>query len=402
MALEGIVAISIALQKELRSDARFFIKGGAATQLLLDKPLEAGADIDTYLLINPSASNFEELRAKAIKTCLSVLQKKFKPQLLEYGEETDETLAAIQTNTCCAPLRIVDPPNGNIYQIFVYANLRTRDGTSYPLTLITVKHFIKTNAGHTRPAVLLDIIIPKRDYPLLEFHWDTIKSVNIIKGGVVLPVMDPVSLYVNQAYATARTAPNNAKKEKRATRANAVLNLIRSKGVATRKAYRKSKAALLTTNRNVFDAILETLPANVEAAPAGAAGAGGAGATAAATTTPLPLLPSSPPRNSTRRNEKNRGTRFTALPRFDEFPVYSPLTKKTVYLRRYKNGLKDEIYNSSDPSIRKRLLQITYKPVYNQFSELFYEVYLDGKYHTTIRPGGDEYFDPILLRSVRR
>jgi hypothetical protein len=379
MALESTVIIASILQKEVGGDstARFFIKGGAAAQLLLGNPLEPGTDIDTYLLINPSLPNFEELREKAIETCLSVLRRTFTPQLLEYGDETDETLETLKRKGCCEPLRIVDPPNGDIYQIFVYSSLRTHNGVSHPLTLITVKHFVKTNTRHTRPTPILDIIIPKREYPLIEFHWNTTRAVAIVVDGLMLPVMDPVSVYVDQAYAAAKTAPNNAKRGKRVTRANAVLHMIKSKRLETRKNYRKSKAANLATNRNVFNAILDTLPAN-------------------SVRSPPPLPPSrsvSPMLNQTRRNNRSAGAAAGA-PIYTDTLVYAPPARQNVYLRSYADGKRDEIY---DPYTGKLLLSIEYRPL-GKYSDSLYHVYINDKHVTIIHPFLGESFDPISLQ----
>jgi hypothetical protein len=452
-ALETISDLNLELKRGLGESVRFFIKGGAAVPLLLGEPLEEiTGDVDTMLLIDPTTTedDFEKKRTSAIMTCIQTLLKKFRIHMLKYEvTDGDTTMAEISTKYKEFELKPENgKPNYTIYksapyQLVITGSFAVNRG-SPGLTLLQLKRIEFLSAIE-----ILDIIIPQKRYPLLSYYWNTIvpvelpyKGKDIVLGTV--PVIDIVSAYVNQAYATRRsTAENNIGKRK--GRANILFNNIKKKSHATRKANRSEKTKTLPENeRMLFKSIINTLPNNTEvaspptinAASLGAlinmvkktTGAGAvAGINATKTNAPAsamytyptipssmgsgagagagasyfqPPLPTSPPPPDPYKALKNSLMSGKAIVTYNihKRPLYTDRLERGYILRTYTNGLVQDVI---DFNTYKVLTHIEYKPQKSNRGKEFIQVFANGTLHTWFYPDTD-YFDPITMTVYRR
>ena len=432
--LDVVDIISKSLADKLGASVRFFIKGGAAVPLLLGKSYEAiTGDVDTMLLINPSLRDFEEKRKTAIMICIEKLTKIFPPHILEYSliynnDTTMKNISKIYTGIKPGTISHITNP----YQLLIIPSF-DNGGVFKEFTQIQLK-----KRSDVVITTLLDIAIPKIKYPLLSYYWNTILPVEIqYKKGGSVPVIDIVSAYVNQAYATGKTI-NPANKEKRKSRANALLKNIKNKKLLTRKANRTTH--LPANEAELFTPIVSTLPNNTPplsinqaalqaallqaymnmyhkgevaaSAPAsGGAGAGaGAGAAAGAaaaapSSSPFsPPLPSSPPLppllptpayspKDPRRNALGKGEKWIVQPLYTEEHVFLSPAEDYV-LRRYTNGTIDEILDFRTDELLTRIEYVG-DPARN--GQMFYKVFSNGKWYTRFNPA-TSYFDPITMK----
>jgi hypothetical protein len=384
--LHTVSALSTKLYGTWKDHVHFFIKGGAAAALLTGDPLKG--DIDTYLLFNPASPAFEEDRKYAIALCLRMLLEIFKPTQLAYGSyETDRTLQDIMAELDLRPFR-KEISESSTYAISVYGNLLSKGASDpIPLTLLTLKQVVRTASGW-QSTVLLDIIVPKKDYPLIGYHWNSIETVVVNVAGMYVPVMDPVSAYVNQKYAAAKST-SNVNRAKRQTRANAILGQIRKQQIQTRKGRQLANAAKVTTNRDLIESILEELPANNTANKKGivVANSGGAGAGAGALLS-LPPLPPSPP--------------FSPLPSpplppsYTEQKVYAPPAGKEVLLRTYTNGMMHEIFDL-ETGRRLALIEIIPTTKNARYGTNLNRVFINGRRTDFVFDPRTQGFDPVHL-----
>jgi hypothetical protein len=403
----------------LKGSVRFFIKGGAAVHLLVNKdPLAIDKDIDAYLMIDPADPAFETKRTHVLQHCISVLVNVFKPTVLEYGSggTRDETLDAIQKEACCKPFVKEMTAGTAPCQIFVYANLLSK-GVPYPLTLITVKQLIPdpSTKSKYKSEVFLDIIVPQKGYDLLPYHWDTIETQFVALADLdkPVPIMNTVSAYVNQMYAAAKSG-NIANQMKRKGRANTLLKTVRTLRLKTQKAKRVASLSKVETNRDLFDAILSLLPNNANRGASMVMGTGaGAGAGAAAAARMLPALPPSPPASPPRLSPAElrahllrEGKEWVQYgpdkrPLYTEAIRYAPPAGKEILLRSAVNGTISEIF---DLATGERMALIEYRPTPYKLSSgiKMYRAFVNGVPHTELFNPAKEFFDPLALRVVRR
>jgi len=230
------------IHRELSAEksASFFIKGGSAVELYRGFPEKLVSDIDAILLIDPALSNDAfytlklELTSKIIKIMKTHLRTykdeilaAYRRNSLEYMPESPsfyylQTILGdeIRLESILKPLKnsIEKNMSNTTTQIpFIVTYNPSLDGQFFS--------FISLKTKTSSPIPLLEIVIPYRGYPEMEFIWNTRRYDLLERKGIKIPIQSPIQLLFNQRYAAAKSRKNNNRR-KRTERANFMRNKI--------------------------------------------------------------------------------------------------------------------------------------------------------------------------------